>query len=49
MALVIRMSACDGEGSYFGDKTLRLNDACGAALDTIEALASTVKESSVAG
>jgi hypothetical protein len=39
IALVIWMSACDGEGSYFGDKTLRMNDASGATLDIIEPLA----------
>ena len=39
IALVIWMSACDGEGSCFGDKTLRMNDASGATLDIIELLA----------
>ena len=32
----IWISACDGEGSYFRDKTLRTNDASGATLDIIE-------------
>jgi len=36
VALVIRISACDGEGSYFGDKTLGMNDVSGATLDIIE-------------
>jgi hypothetical protein len=39
IALVIWISACDGEGSYFGDKTLRMNDVSGATLDIIEPLA----------
>jgi len=39
IALVIWMSACDGEGSYFGDKTLRMNCTSGATLDIIEPLA----------
>jgi len=39
IAFVIRMSACEGEESYFGDKTLRMNDASGATLDIIELLA----------
>jgi hypothetical protein len=33
------MSACEGEGSYFGDKALRVNDASGATLDIIEPFA----------
>lgn len=36
---VIWISACDGEGSYFGDKTLRMDDVSGATLDIIEPLA----------
>jgi hypothetical protein len=39
IAFVIWISACDGAGSYFGDKTLRMNGASGATLDIIEALA----------
>ena len=39
IALVIWMPACDGEGSYFGDKTLRMNDASGGTFDIIEPLA----------
>jgi hypothetical protein len=35
----IGISACNGEGSYFGDKTLRMNDTSGATLDIIELLA----------
>jgi hypothetical protein len=35
----IWISACNGEGSYFRDKTLRMNDASGATLDIIELLA----------
>jgi hypothetical protein len=39
-AFVIWISACDGDGSYFGDKTLRMNDISGATLlDIIEPLA----------
>src|SRR5438132_12799894 len=38
-AIAIWISACDGEGSYVGDKTLRMNDASGATLDIIEPLA----------
>jgi hypothetical protein len=52
IALVIWISACGGEGSYFGDRTLRINDASGATLDIIEPLAlltPMVNESSVAG
>ena len=39
IALVIWISACDGEGSYFGDKTLRMHDVSGATLAIIEPLA----------
>jgi hypothetical protein len=39
IAFVIWISACDGEGSYYGDKTLRMNDTCSATLDIIELLA----------
>jgi hypothetical protein len=42
VALVIWISACNGEGSYFGDKTLRMNDLSGATLDFIAPLAPTV-------
>jgi hypothetical protein len=33
------ISACDGVGSYFGDKTLRMNDTSSATLDIIGPLA----------
>jgi hypothetical protein len=39
IAFVIWISACDGEGSHFGDETLRINDTSGATLDIIELLA----------
>jgi hypothetical protein len=30
------MSTCEGGGSHFGDRALRVNDASGATLDIIE-------------
>ena len=41
MSQSMPISAADvvAEGSYFGDKTLRMNDASGATLDIIELLA----------
>ena len=38
IALVIWMSACDGEGFYFGEKTLGMKDVSGPTLDIIEPL-----------